>query len=144
MPDNNVDESLELAEQNPVNLKALPYRVRFIAELLGMNETYQLLEKHCFDTLYIPPNLLRSSLDKKIGEKAAKALIQLWPNQTITLPKPDKIMQQWRNHELLIAKRAGTLSTADASKKYNLTRQRINQIENENTENPNLTLDFTL
>jgi len=137
---------------NPIDLRALPYRTRLVAQIIGLDATYRLFEKFAHKTLYIPGSLNRSALANKVGEAEAMALIELWPNQSITLPKVDKMFQQWRNHEILAELGQGKLTVTDICVKYDLTRQRINQIKHEYSEpnNPthlppqNLTLDLSL
>lgn len=137
---------------NPVDLRSLPYRTRLVAEKIGLEATYRLFDKFAHKTLYIPGSLARSTLAKNIGEAEANALIALWPNQSITLPKVDRMLQQWRNHALLAELNLGELSVTALCIKYNLTRQRINQIKHEyggannpiNPSDQNLTLDLTL
>ncbi|MBL4832614.1 MAG: hypothetical protein JKY26_01460 [Pseudomonas sp.] len=137
---------------NSVDLRALPYRTRLVAEIIGLEATYRLFDKFAHKTLYIPSSLARSTLADNIGKAEANALIALWPNQSITLPKVDKMFQQWRNHALLAELELGESSITDLCIKYNLTRQRINQIKHEYSEsnnpikptNQNLTLDLLL
>lgn len=138
---------------NPVDLRALPYRTRLVAEIIGLNATYILFKKFAHKTIYVPSTLARSGLAETVGEEAALALIELWPDRSITLPKVDKMFQQWRNHELLNALELGELSVTELCIKYNLTRQRINQIKHDHKQNKvtsktasnqNLTLDLLL
>jgi len=145
---------------NPVDLRALPYRTRLVAQKIGLEATYALFNTFAHKTLYIPGSLTRSNLADKIGKPQALALIELWPNTSITLPKIDKIFQQWRNHELLNELAQNTLTVTELCIKYDLTRQRINQIKNANNNGggnsgggnntakqntcENLTLDLTL
>lgn len=128
-----------------INLKALPYRTRMIAEQLGMEETFALLKAHGAESHTIPaaftPNC---ALAKNLGPAAAKALCALWPGRPIDLPKVDKIMQQWRDQCLIEEMTTGKLGMVQAVKKYNLTRQRINQILNSHWQDQNLSLPLDL
>ena len=130
---------------NPVGLRALPTRTNLLAQRVGLQLTYAFLKAHWFETLYIPPNLDYSNLDKRVGKTVALALIELWPKQHFTPPKPDKLLQKWRDHEI----GASELSTKELCKKYNITRQRLSQIrkalKEPNTRQQqfeNLTLDL--
>ncbi|GAB3021483.1 Mor transcription activator family protein [Bowmanella dokdonensis] len=130
---------------NPVNLKALPYRIRMIAEKLGMEATYQLLAEHGAECHTIPASFSPGcALAKHLGEDAAKVLCQLWPDTPIDLPKPDKILLQWRDAELIHNITLGGMTVMQAVKKYNLTRQRINQILSSHWEEKNLSLPLDL
>lgn len=142
-----------MPNSNPVDLRSLPYRTRLVAEKIGLNETYFFFEKFAHRTLYVPPNLKQSDLATKIGEAAAIALVELWPNSHFTPPKIDKMFQQWRNYELMFDVDEDKLSIVEMCIKYNLTRQRINQIRHEHAQkhqedhkltNQNLTLDLNL
>lgn len=130
---------------NPVDLRALPTRTNLLAQRVGLQLTYEFLNAHWFETLYIPPNLKHSNLDQRVGKDVAQALIDLWPNQQFTPPKPDKLLQKWRDYEIGTSE----LSTKELCKKYNITRQRLSQIrlalKEPNTREQqfeNLTLDL--
>ncbi|KGJ92154.1 Mor transcription activator domain protein [Colwellia psychrerythraea] len=138
---------------NPVDLRALPYRTRLVAEKIGLNATYILFKTFAHRTLYIPPTLLRSDLATKVGKEAATALIELWPNTSLTFPKVDRMFQQWRNYEIILDINDGELPIVEICIKYDLTRQRIDQIKKDHkrnqvaskaTSNQNLTLDLLL
>lgn len=115
---------------NPVDIRSLPMRIRLIAEKVGIQRTYEFLSEHWSTTLYIPATLDNSDLAEKVGEDVALALIELWPSQKLDPPKPDKLMQQWRDHEL----NAGTLKTKEACERFNITRQRCSQIRQKATD----------
>jgi len=143
----------DIAATNPVDLRSLPYRTRLIAEKIGLDKTFILLSVHAHETLYIPGTLKHSDLANKVGKNEAKALIELWPEQTITLPKVDKLFQQWRNHEIVTAMHEGETAVIDLCRRWNLTRQRISQLmkeyhqkkqESTKTQHENLTLDLSL
>jgi len=113
-----------MSTSNPVDLRALPTRTSMLAKRIGLQLTYEFLNAFWCETLYIPPNLKHSNLDKRVGMTVALALIELWPNQQFTPPKPDKLLQKWRDHEI----GSSDLSTKELCKKYNITRQRLSQI----------------
>lgn len=128
---------------NPVNVKALPYRIRMIAERIGMERTYQLLVEHGAECHKIPGEYVEGcALANNLGTDVARALIELWPESAIDLPKPDKILIQWRDKELTEDIYERDMPIREAVKKYNLTRQRINQILNQHRQDNNLTLDL--
>lgn len=134
---------------NPVTWKNLTsYRIKLLAQHLGMDATYSLLTEFVHVTLYIPRTLTNSELTKKVGVDAANVLVKLWPDQRVTLPKPDKMLNLWRNHEIIKRIDNGDITTTNACIEYDLTRQRINQIrqslqpETYPEKHPNLTLDL--
>lgn len=131
----------------PIDVRALPYRVRMIAEKLGISKTFELLTEHGAQCFTIPPCFSPTcALAQNLGDDAAKVLIELWPDKALDLPKVDKILLQWRDAELLTDIVQNELSIMKAVKKYNITRQRINQILNAhgNPQNKNPTLELDL
>ena len=128
---------------NPVTFENISnYRIRKLAEQLGMQKTYNFLSAHWNEKFYIPSKPSKK-LVERCGQDVAEVLVMLYPDQHYQPPKPDKIWESWRNHEILKDRGDGMLME-DVSKKYNLTRQRIGQImkEIDPDNDPNLTLDF--
>lgn len=126
-----------------IDTRALPYRIRQIADQIGIEATYDFLCKHGAQLVTVPERYTDDcSCSKRFGKDAAQALIALWPGARIDLPKPDKILRQLRDIQLQSDLENG-ISTMELVKKYNLTRQRIWQITGQQeTKNMSLPLDL--
>ena len=150
MPSCNDKAASKSANENPVDLRALPNRTRQLAERVGIQRTYEFLVEFEASTLYIPAKLTNSTLAKQVGEDIAKALVELYPATRFTPNKIDKILQTWRNHELVHSDEP----LITLCKKFKITRSRVLQIRQEHADNENsdyyqpkyenLTLDLEL
>jgi len=124
-----------------IDLRALPYRVRLIAELAGIENTYRFLSEHGAKSIRIKKAYTPGcTLEKRFGVEVAKALFELWPNQCIDIPKVDKMTLQIRDIKIMQELKEG-VGVAEVRARYNLTRQRIYQLKNE-AEQPDMNMGF--
>jgi hypothetical protein len=126
---------------NPVGINNLTsYRIRHLVEKLGMEVTFNFLNSH-WHTKFFIPSTVSNKLIERVGDDVALTLVALYPGQHYQPPKPDKILELWRNHEIVRERNSG-IKMEDLCKKYQITRQRINQIEHE--VDPKHDLNFSL
>lgn len=128
---------------NPVTIKCITsYRIQALAKEMGIEATYAFLDAHWHTHFYVPATVTKT-LIQRVGNEWAAVLVELYPDQYYQPPKPDKILEIWRNHEISKLKAQGCKVNV-LSKRFKITRQRINQITREvdPSNDPNLTLDF--
>lgn len=133
-----------MMEPNPVSYKNLTSQsTRLLAKELGMQRAYEFLSEHWNHVLYIPPNLKRSKLAQKVGDDVANVLVKHYSGEYYQPSKPDKIFELWRNYEIVQDQKNG-MKLPELAAKYDLTRQRINQITREidPSRDQNFQLDF--
>lgn len=118
-----------------VDEKLLPPQIRTYAKLIGIAETYVLLD--AFGGAYVSfPVRPRGStaLNNLLSLPAREALCKRFGGQEIELPKKDKILLQIRN--IAIREMRKTQSGAKTARAFNLTRRHVINIATEEDENP--------
>ena len=122
-----------------VNQNLLPPQVRQLARVIGLAETFKLLQARGGHWLQIPHRsdrvvVLRNILSKESIEK----LVKTFPGVRLDLPKCDKIILQLRNKAIREMRK--TKTDREIANAFNLSRRHVINISQENTENPNLEL----
>ena len=114
---------------NPIDIRYLPPRIQRIAKEVGMEATYAFLKAHGLELITIPPTYKEGcKLEEHVGKDMAIALIHLFDPGPMDVPKPDKLLQRWRNYEIYHDVEVKGMSNAEVVKKYNITRAWIHKV----------------
>lgn len=118
-------------ERSLVDVKRLPPQARIIIELIGIEDAWLFFSQYGGRDYRVPTGLnLDTNLHKTLPLASATLLIKKFARQKITVPKPDKIVIQIRNHRIYQARLEGE-SSAILAKHFNLSRRSIVSICNE-------------
>ena len=125
---NNLAEKL-----SDINIDILPPQLRLLIDIIGLCESFRLLEKRGGTPLFICENPEKANVFKNIisDEAIIKLCTRLGPS-TIELPKPDKITKQLRN--MAIRADSKTMNNVQLARKYNKTRKYIINILKQDKE----------
>jgi hypothetical protein len=102
----------------------LPPQVRALVRLIGLPETFLILEGRGGIPLRVPKSAARAQVLRDLGlsEASIRALVAEMADRTIDVPKPDKVLQQLRDVALRAERQAGA-SAAEVARRYRLTRR---------------------
>ena len=117
-------DSLEL-----VDTDLLPPQMRQYVQVIGLTDTFKLLQARGGTIFRFPVNAKDSLLADIIGLESAIKLCAVLGGEVKELPKVDKILLQIRNHAVRNARKY--MSAAEASRKFNLSRRQIINISPE-------------
>lgn len=114
---------------NQINVDVLPPQLRQLTKIVGLYDTYRLVEERGGIPLFIAdkPDDAKVLIDI-IGVDSTKKLCHALGNKTIELPKLDKIKIQLRDMAIFIDSKS--MNNIKLARKYNLTRRQIINILN--------------
>ncbi len=128
-----------MADLSLVVTAQLPPQLRFLINVIGLPETVALINERGGRSTYIPKTGKReTALDHLLKRDSIIALCNSdLAGKKLDLPKPDKIIAQLRNIDIVESK--GIRTKAELAKAYNLTTRTIQKIWNTvEEENPNM------
>lgn len=113
-----------------VDLRLLPPQLRNLVRLIGLPETVKLLRARGGRPTYIPANPGQAKLLKEVlCDASLTALAREYGNQTIDLPKADKVLKQIRDQYILQACSQGCKSGRELAEEFGLTWRSIKYIK---------------
>jgi len=112
-----------------LDLRALPYGLRKLVEILGVDKTIALLTEHQGQMFYIPrkPSANHEAV-KIFGIELVQALVDEYENKHYQMPMLHKVLQQIRNQEICYALDNKTCSIQQLVKRFKITRQQVSSI----------------
>lgn len=117
-------------ERALVDIQQLPTQVKVIVQLIGIEHAWLFLKKYGGREYTIPVGKHHDTdLHQTLPSVPVALLIGKYAGQRLTVPKPDKIIIQIRNHKIYQARLKGA-SSAELARRFNLTRRRIISICN--------------
>lgn len=120
-------------EMNEVKEWLFPPLYRGLINLIGINEVYHLVNDYGGISIRIPKKVnTNSKIFRLVSYESATKLIKAFPETTLQLPKPDKILAQVRNKRIIRDSEAGYPKSTLAIM-YGLSRRSIITICNAGT-----------
>lgn len=119
-----------MSDFSNIALEKLPPQIRGLVRLIGVAETWRLLDARGGRPTYIPADADRPSILHDIISPASVAALAAseYGGRSIDMPMVDKLMLQIRDAEILARKHVAT--KAELSKQFNLTTRMIQIIWN--------------
>lgn len=112
-------------ELGAVRAELFPPLYRGLINLIGIQEVYQLSKKYGGTSIFIPKKENNTSrIFTKVSPDSARKLISQYPNQSLQIPKVDKILIQIRNKRIIRDDQAGYPKSSLAIM-YQLSKRRI-------------------
>ncbi len=123
-----------MTDLNIFDTSLLPPQMRLLTKIIGLGETIELVKHRGGRPTRMPTTGTRdTALDNILKRESIMALAKSdLAGQRLDLPKPDKIMVQLRNMNILAAR--GRLTKAELAKEYGLTTRMIQIIWNEDPQ----------
>lgn len=102
----------------------LPPQIRQLVALIGLPETFKLLQAKGGTQLRIPKLASRAEvLPEFLQDQSVELLCQAWAGKVIDVPKVDKILLQIRNQAIIQAR--SSQSANQLARSFDLTRRQI-------------------
>ncbi len=102
----------------------LPPQIRQLVALIGLPETFKLLQAKGGTQLRIPKVASKAEvLPEFLQCESIELLCKAWPAKVIDVPKVDKILLQIRNQAITEAR--ATQSASQLARSFDLTRRQI-------------------
>ncbi|NOR70000.1 MAG: hypothetical protein GQ532_09970 [Methylomarinum sp.] len=102
----------------------LPPQIRQLVALIGLPETFKLLQAKGGTQLRIPKIANRAEvLPEILQDESVDLLCKAWSGKVFDVPKVDKILLQIRNQ--VISKARATQSASQLARSFDLTRRQI-------------------
>lgn len=102
----------------------LPPQIRQLVVLIGLPETFKLLQAKGGTQLRIPKMANRAEvLPEILQAESVDLLCKAWAGKVMDVPKVDKILLQIRNQ--VITKARATQSASQLARSFDLTRRQI-------------------
>lgn len=131
-----------MTDYSSIELDKLPPQIRGFVRLIGVAETWLLLDARGGRPTYIPADTVRPSILHDIisAESVATLAESEYGGRTVDMPMVDKLVLQIRNAEIRAQKHHAT--KADLAQRFGLTTRMIQLIWNHDADRDNLTIDM--
>jgi Mor family transcriptional regulator len=118
------------------DLKALPYGVRKIVEVLGVEQAINVLQEYQGQLFFIPEYPKPQHVVVQVfGQALADYWADLMPKQHYQVPMVDKVLMQIRNQRICQELDNKTSTIQQLVRRYHITRQQITNIYREHDAN---------
>lgn len=109
-------------DSDGIDTRLLPPQLRAIVEAIGVADTLALIEARGGDRLRVPESATNAVvLRELLPPPSVVALVDRFRGQRLDVPMADKILVQWRNHQIVADAR--TMTYAAIARKYGITRR---------------------
>ncbi|MDY7001973.1 MAG: Mor transcription activator family protein [Thermodesulfobacteriota bacterium] len=120
--------SLRVQSLIDLDWSALPAGLRKLKAIVGPRAALALAATYGGGSLYVPARPgPRHRLSRLLGRKNARRLAQTYAGETLKIPKPDAVLRQIREKDILRRKKNGE-PVSRLARDYNLTHRRVMQI----------------